>query len=115
MTDVDKLYERLKIDAKDYEGGNDYRLQDYLKELLTKDVLNHDVAKGVASKAVNEGIELLSDAQLKALAMELIKSNLYMEFCPWCVDKIDWSDMDIALWEGKCPHCVYQEEKIEHE
>ncbi|MCY7733843.1 hypothetical protein MHZ96_09550 [Bacillus safensis] len=117
MTDVDKLYKRLKSDAKDYEGDNDHSLglQDYLKELLSKDVLNHEVAKGVAKKAVNEGIELLSDAQYKALAFELLESNLYMVNCPRCGETINWGDMDIALWEGKCSTCVYQEEKIERE
>lgn len=47
--------------------------------------------------------------------MELLKSNLYMEYCHWCVDIIDWSDMDIALWGGKCPRCVYQKEKVDRE
>ncbi|WP_019744006.1 hypothetical protein [Bacillus altitudinis] len=90
MTDVDKLYKRLKSDAKDYEGDNDHSLglQNYLKDLLSKDFLNHDVAKGVAKKAVNGGIELLSDGQYKVLAIELLESNFYTVNCPRCGETI---------------------------
>ncbi|WP_440619583.1 hypothetical protein [Bacillus subtilis] len=117
--EIDSLVERLKSDASNRKGedAHSWGLYDYLEQILKDDVLSHPAAIGSAKQAVNEGINSLSDAQLKALALDMLDNDLYMEECPneWCGEKIAWGDMSAALEEGQCSTCVYQQEKIEQE
>ncbi|MFL0361821.1 hypothetical protein ACH0BF_02230 [Pseudobacillus sp. 179-B 2D1 NHS] len=117
--ELDSLIERLKSDSSDREGTSPHSwgLSGYLKQLLNDDNLVNDAAIGSAKKAVASGINSLSDAQLKALALDMLKNDTYMAECPndWCGERIAWGDMNIALWEGQCYHCVNRQEKIERE
>ncbi|MEC1687469.1 hypothetical protein ACL9SS_09435 [Bacillus subtilis] len=117
--EIDSLVERLKSDASDHKGedAHSWGLYGYLEQILEDDVLIHPAAIGSAKQAVDKGLNSLSDAQLKALALDMLENNLYMEECPneWCGEKIAWGDMSIALWEGQCYHCVNQQEKVENE
>ncbi|MEE3952756.1 hypothetical protein [Peribacillus frigoritolerans] len=117
--ELNSLIERLNNDASDVEGISPYSwgLNDYLKQLLNDDNLVNDAAIGSAKKAVTSGINSLSDAQLKALALDMLNNNTYMEECPndWCGERIAWGDMNTAIWEGQCYHCVNRQEKIERE
>lgn len=113
--ELELLVERLKNDASDYEGTSPYSwgLSEYLKQLLDNDSLLNDAAIGSSKKAVSEGINTLSHMQLKAIALDMLTNNTYIEKCPneWCRETISWGDMDLALWEGQCYHCVNNEEK----
>ncbi|MEC0250548.1 hypothetical protein [Bacillus halotolerans] len=117
--EIDSLVERLKSDASDHKGedAHSWGLYGYLKQLLEDNVLSHPAAIGSAKRAVTEDINSLSDAQLKALALDMSNNDLYMDKCPneWCGEEIAWGDMSLALWEGQCYHCVNQQEKVEHE
>lgn len=117
--EINSLIDRLKGDASDYKGDNahSWGLDSYLEQLCEDGLLVHPAAIGSAKQAVEKGIDSLSDSQLKALALDMLNNNLYMEKCPngHCGEKIAWGNMNIALWEGQCYHCVNQQEKIEHE
>ncbi|MCM2535192.1 hypothetical protein NDK43_26130 [Neobacillus pocheonensis] len=117
--ELNSLMERLKNDASDVEGisPHSWGLNDYLKQLLKDDNLVNDAAIGSAKKAVSAGIHSLSDAQLKALALDMLNNEVYMAECPneWCGERIAWGDMNSALWEGQCYHCVNRQEKIDRE
>lgn len=116
---LNSLIDRLKNDASDYEGINPHSwgLNDYLKQLLNDDNLVNDAAIGSAKKAVTEDINSLSDAQIKALALDMLNNDVYMAECrnEWCGERIAWGDMNIALDEGQCYHCVNRQEKIDRE
>jgi hypothetical protein len=117
--EIELLTERLKNDSSDYKGENPHSwgLNEYLKQLLEEGNLNHDAAIGSAKRASEEGVNSLSEAQLKAIALDMLKSDTYMEECPndWCGEKIAWGDMSTALWEGQCYHCVNRQEKMDRE
>ncbi|MCY8074907.1 MULTISPECIES: hypothetical protein [Bacillus] len=116
-TELNALIDRLKNDDKDYENVNpgSWGLTAYLKTLIDNNQLQDSAAIGSAKKAVTDGVSLLSDAQLKAIALDMLNNDLYMKECPNCFEIIAWGDMRIALFEGQCYHCVYQQEKIEQE
>lgn len=114
---LDSLIKRLKNDASDGEGvsAHSWGLDDYLSQLLKDDNLSNDAAIGSAKKAVAEGIHTLSDAQLKALALDMLSNDTYMERCPneWCGESIAWGDMNIAYDAGECYHCVNRRDAID--
>ncbi|MCY7619848.1 hypothetical protein MH116_18560 [Bacillus pumilus] len=116
---VNLLFKRLKSDANDDRNENDFSwgLSDYFSDLLKDGLLMDEAAIGSAKQGVGQGFGSLSDRQLKALARDLIDNQLFMSECPneWCENQIAWGDMNIAIWEGQCYHCVNQEEKYERE
>ena len=117
--DVTYLVDRLKNDAQDFEGisPHSHGLIDYLKQILKDGNLTHEVAIGSAKKAISNGIDTLTEPQLKSIAIDMLNNEVYMPACPneWCGEKISWEDMEIALWEGQCSSCNYREEKIMNE
>lgn len=108
--DVMDLIERFKNDE-----NNEVAI--HLKTLIEQENLNTPAAKGSALQAIDKGIYTLSEAQLNALALEMIKNGVYMAKCPneWCGETIQWGDMDFALYDGQCCHCKYVQEKHERE
>lgn len=118
-TEVNDLIERLMNDAADHEGVNPYSwgLTDYLKTLLEDGNLTHEAAIGSAKRASEEGISSLSDNQIKAIALDMLKNDTYMPAClnEGCSESIAWGDMWTAIWEGQCYHCVNRKEKIARE
>lgn len=117
--DVNILIERLKRDARDHEGisPHSHGLLSYLKQILEDGNLTHEAAIGSAKQAISNGIDTLTEPQLKAIAIDMLNNKVYMSECPneWCREKISWEDMGIALWEGQCSFCNYREEKIMNE
>lgn len=117
--ELNSLIARLKSDDSDHEGANPHSwgLNGYLKQLLKDENLSNAAAVGSARKAIKEGIYSLSEAQLKALALEMLNNDVYMAKCPndWCGESIAWGDMDTARYEGQCYHCVNRQEKIDRE
>lgn len=118
-TDIDSLIYRLKSDASDYKNENSHShgLMDYLEELLNDGNLSEEAAIGSVKRAISDGFSSLSDAQVRAIALDLLNNDTYMDKCPneWCEERITWSDMSIALYEGQCCHCEYVQEKHERE
>lgn len=108
--DVKDLVQRFKNDENDEAAI-------HLKKLIDQKNLDTPAAKGSALQAIDKGIDSLSDAQLNALALEMINNDVYMGVCPneWCPNVIEWEDMDIALYDGQCYHCRLDEEKHERE
>ncbi|WP_231607568.1 hypothetical protein [Fictibacillus sp. 18YEL24] len=82
--ELNSLIQRLKSDDSDNEGVSPYSwgLQDYLSQLIKAQNLVDDAAIGSAKRAVAEGINSLSDPQLKALALEMLNNDIYMPVCP---------------------------------
>ncbi|MGE6849653.1 hypothetical protein ACQKGB_21490 [Bacillus tropicus] len=115
--ELDSLIERLKSDASDYKNENpgSHGLYEYLKELVETENLIHPAAIGAAKVAIDKDISALSEAQLKALGLDIIKNDMYMSECPNDGNIIVWSDMSTALYEGHCSDCEYREQKIMNE
>ncbi|MFS0882543.1 hypothetical protein [Metabacillus niabensis] len=117
--ELNSLIDRLKSDGSDDKGENPYSwgLNDYFKQLLQDGNLTNNAAIGSAKRAIESGINSLSDAQVRALALDMLNNDVYMEKCPneWCDERIAWGDMDMALYQGQCYRCVNRQEKIERE
>ncbi|WP_339213576.1 hypothetical protein [Solibacillus sp. FSL W8-0372] len=117
--EVDSLVQRLKDDYEDYEGLQDYShgLLNYLKELLEDGNLAHEAAIGSAKLAITQGIGALTELQLKAIALDMLKNDVYLPKCPndWCSNLVSWSDMSTAIYDGNCCECQTREERIMNE
>lgn len=109
-TQLNALTERFQSDARDYEGvdSHSHGLIDYLKDLIDDGLLVNDAAIGSAKRAVVEGMESLSESQIRALALDMLNNDTYLSECELCLGKIAWSDMVNAIREddGKCSDCA---------
>ena len=117
-TELNSLVERLRNDSGDREGNpHSWGLAEYLEELINDGNLDEEEAVGSAKQAISQGFNSLTERQLKEIAENMLKNMVYMEECPneWCGERIAWGDMHIALDEGKCYHCVNQEEAREQD
>ncbi|MDA2146970.1 MULTISPECIES: hypothetical protein [unclassified Bacillus cereus group] len=111
-----ELIERLKSDGSDYrsENAHSWGLTDYLETLIKDGNLSDPAALGSAKQAIDQGVSSLTDNQIRAVALEMLNNDVYMDKCPneWCGEVIAWGDMNIALHEGQCYHCVNREASI---
>lgn len=57
--------------------------------LLDSENLINKVAIGSSKKAISDGINTLSQAQIKVIAIAILNNDMYMEKCPneWCGEK----------------------------
>ncbi|MCS1382707.1 hypothetical protein NXZ75_10935 [Lysinibacillus sphaericus] len=112
---VNDLIERLINDAADRKGSNQgsYGLYQYLEDALNNANFTNDAAIGSIKQALKQGISSLSGKQLKAIALDMLNNEIYMEKCPngYCGETIAWEDMSTALWEGQCCHCCNVQDK----
>lgn len=99
-----ELIERLKSDSSDYRDENvhSHGLIGYLESLIRGGIFVELAAIGSAKQAISKGFLTLSDNQIRAIALEILQNEVYMEECPneWCCEGISWEDMGIALDEG---------------
>ncbi|HDR7621575.1 TPA: hypothetical protein QCX73_002676 [Bacillus mycoides] len=113
------LIKHLKLDE---EG-----LYDYLKEVLESGNFTQEAAIGSAKQAINRGISSLSDKQLCAIAIDMLKNDVYMGKCTgpscgegcvegieWGVEMIRWIDMLECADVGRCPECERLEGEYEN-
>ena len=116
---LNALINRLKGDSSDYRSDNagSWGLNDYLQTLIKDGNLSNSAALGSAKRAIDQGFSSLTDDQIKAIALEMLNNDVYMAKCPneWCGEVIAWGDMNIALHEGQCYHCVNSEASIERQ
>ncbi|WP_243527035.1 hypothetical protein [Bacillus pseudomycoides] len=114
-----ELIERLKSDSSDYrnENAHSHGLIGYLESLIRDGIFVELAAIGSAKQAISKGFSTLSDNQIRAIALEMLQNEVYMEECPneWCGEGIPWEYMGIALDEGQCYHCVNREASLERQ
>ncbi|WP_433775169.1 hypothetical protein [Bacillus wiedmannii] len=110
--ELDSLIKRLKEDASNSESDD---LHSYLAELLETGNLTNPAAIGSSILAIDKGLSVLSEAQLKSIALDIYNNGLYLEECPIGSEKIEWAVMYVSATDlGCCPDCdrIMEEEGI---
>ncbi|WP_144508762.1 hypothetical protein [Bacillus mycoides] len=104
--ELQNLIRRLKCEE---EG-----VYDYFSFLLETERVQHQAAIGSIKYALNNEIKALSDEQLRAIAIDILKNDAFFAECDVCTDEIDFADMEVALDEtrGKHPDCYSKFEEL---
>ena len=84
---------------KKLENGMSF--EEYLKSIL--DNIDDSKVKGIAKLAVDKGFDNLSDSQKFVLTNGI--TDYIMNECPNCGNTIDYEDMEISIFNGKCLSC----------
>ena len=84
------------------------KFEDYLKQIV--DRIGDPTTEGIAKKAIDIGFDNLSEKQKYVLQDGI--SDYIMEECPNCGEPINYEDMEIAIFNGKCSFCQNQLDKI---
>jgi hypothetical protein len=98
----------------DLDLGDEDRLADYLKELITGGDLQ-DAALGVAKQFLTKGYGSLSEKQEYVLDQHII--DVYVaQRCKRCEEKISWEEMYFAYQNGGyCGYCNKIYESMQRE
>lgn len=81
---------------------------DYLEGIVAN--IDDETTKGIAKLAIDKGIESLSEKQKYVLEKGL--SDYVMLECPDCGDSIEFDNMEIDKYNGRCSYCQNRYEKI---
>ncbi|MGM0520287.1 MAG: hypothetical protein ACQERD_11675 [Campylobacterota bacterium] len=75
--------------------------EEYLQNILKN--IDDTKVQGIAKKAIDVGFGNLSSAQQSVLNNGI--SDYIMTKCPNCGDEITYEDMEISIFNGRCPQC----------
>ena len=81
---------------------------DYLENIVKN--IDDETTKGIAKLAVDRGIDSLSDKQKYVLEKGL--SDYVMLECPDCGEQIEFDNMEIDMFNGRCSYCQNRYERI---
>lgn len=74
-------------------------IEEYLEKVIES--VNDQPFKGIAQQAIDKGHDSLSIKQKNVIE----QSGYIMSQCPICNEEIEFEDMDIAIFNGKCSQC----------
>ncbi len=72
--------------------------------------IEDSTTKGIAKLAIERGVGFLSDRQRYTLENGLV--DYVMLECPNCGEQIEFDDMEIAMFNGRCGYCQHRYERI---
>ena len=87
------------------------KFEDYLEQIINN--IDEQKTKGIARRAIDVGFEKLTDAQRYVLTEGV--SEFIMKVCPVCGEEIEFEDMQLAIFNGKCSSCQHQWGQMEDE
>lgn len=76
-------------------------LEEYLQNILEN--IDDETVKGIAKRAVDVGFDNLTPSQQYVLTSGI--SEYIMTECPNCGNEISYEDMQISIFNGRCPEC----------
>lgn len=74
-------------------------IEEYLEKVIES--VNDQPFKGIAQQAIDKGYDSLSVEQENVIE----QSGYIMSQCPICNEEIEFEDMDMAIFYGKCAQC----------
>ena len=80
----------------------------YLRSIVEN--IDDETTRGIARQALDRGIDSLSDRQRYTLEKGLVE--YVMLECPDCGEQIEFDDMEIAMFNGRCGYCQHRYERI---
>lgn len=80
----------------------------YLRSIVEN--IDDETTRGIARQALDRGIDSLSDRQRYTLENGLV--DYVMLECPNCGEQIEFDDMEIAMFNGRCGYCQHRYERI---
>ena len=75
--------------------------EEYLQNILKN--IDDTKVQGIAKKAIDVGFDNLSPAQQSVLNSGIL--DYIMTECPNCGNEINYEDMEISIFNGRCPEC----------
>lgn len=89
------------------KGEHDEEFENYVQQLLDQGRLEEKAAShGIGKKIVADGVESLTDLQLKTFMRYGLHPDNYVEECERCSEEIPWSEMiDAVTEDGYCSYC----------
>jgi hypothetical protein len=96
---------------EDYELAEEREKQAFVEHLLQCEMLEGDVAVGVARLYVDKGADGMSDKQRHVLKEHVLGEHMVQE-CSRCAHEIPWSEQLNALDDGGlCGYCEHMMNK----